>query len=628
MSSPSQLKIDNWGNFFMQRLNNLAKKDEYCDYTIRSTSDESFKVHRVVLNTCSDYFVSHPSSDTSMTMPVHLDFNAVKSVIMFMYTGQLHYTEDTRLALMEVADMLQVTVLLKLLESQSGVVVKKTTPKYQAPPLASTSKTHSAIALNQYRPAKKPVVVQGNTIHRSQPEHTPVSTFINTMKVKDVLSENKPMRFDCDVEDVPEFIEHSFELPSYDSAPLIKEENADSAKAMLKRSSNGELIDRSELIDSGNKKTPVIKCEPEKSSSPLSLSSKKLKILSDADPNNTNSKVVQEILKKFPQLLHSKGNIKLKIMSSTNQSQFESIIINTNNAVEKIVPPGSEVKEPLVTHKVKPDISNVKGPWSCNLCGTDASPLKLESYFKYRRHLVEKHNERVDTRVCEYCGHFSVRKSLQIHHMYTKHGIEPPKDFKIIKCEQCGFVATTDAHLKRHKIMDKLCSKPPTSKSDVNCYTCSECSRTFRSSLMLKGHLRNFHKIEEMATSSGSSTKELLISVIDNIPPGSKILAENKSLDKIEEVILNNDDDDDDVKETDDLVKDEIVYGEEATEVETVTLEDAVQVVKKKVKFSLPVELTDEWGDDFDDADTSKQEESGKEDENSDGKPSRIELDE
>lgn len=612
MSVPSQLKIDNWGNFFMQRLNNLAKKDEFCDYTIRSTSNESFKVHRVVLNTCSDYFVSHPNSDTSMTMPVHLDFNAVKSVIMFMYTGQLHYTEETRLALIEVADLLQVTVLLKLLESQSGIAVKKSTPKYQSP-LASTSKTHSEIALNQYKPAKKPVV-QNNSIVRSLPEHTPVSTFINTMKVKDVLSENKPMRFDCDVEDVPEFIENSFELPRYDSAPLIKQENVDSAKAMLKRSSNGELI------DNGNK-TQVLKSESENSSSPL-LSGKKLKILSDADPNNTNSKVVKEILKKFPQLLQSKGNIKLKIMSSTNQSQFESIIINTNNAVEKILPVGSEVREPLITHKVKPDISNIKGPWSCNLCGTDENPMKLESYFKFRRHLVEKHNEREDTRVCEHCGHFSVRKSLQIHHMYTKHGIQPPKDFKIIKCEQCGFVAMTEAHLKRHKALDKSCSKSSTPKSDVQCYSCGECSQTFRSSLMLKGHLRNFHKIEELVVPSGSSTKELLISVIDNIPPGSKILAENKSLDKIEEVILNNDDV---LKETDNLVKDEIVYNEEATEVETVTLEDAVQVEKKKVKFSLPIELTDEW-DDFDDADTSKKEESDKEDENRDGKPSRIEL--
>jgi len=616
MSVPSQLKIDNWGNFFMQRLNNLAKKEEYCDYTIRSPTNESFKVHRVVLNTCSDYFVSHPNSDTSMTMPMHLDFNAVKSVIMFMYTGQLHYTEETRLALIDVADMLQVTVLLKLLESQSNSIVKKSIPKYQLPSV-STSKTHSAIALNQYRPAKKPVI-QSNSVIRSLPEHTPVSTFINTMKVKDVLSENKPMRFDCDIGDVPEFIENSFELPRYDSAPLIKQENTDSAKAMLKRSSNGELIDDS------NNKMQVVKGDSENSSS-LSLPGKKLKILSDADPNNTNNKVVQEILKKFPQLLHKKGNIKLKIMSSTNQSQFESIIINSNNAVEKIVPIGTEVREPLITHKVKPDISNIKGPWSCSLCGTDANPLKLDSYFKYRRHLVEKHNEREDTRVCEYCGHFSVRKSLQIHHMYTKHGIEPPKDFKIIKCEQCGFVATTDAHLKRHKALDKSCCKPPpVPKSDVS-YTCSECSRTFRSSLMLKGHLRNFHKIEEMASSCAVSTKELLISVIDSIPPGSKILAENKSLDKIEEVILN---DDSVLKETNNPIKDEIIYSEEGTEVETVTLEDAVGVGKKKVKFSLPVDLTDDW-DDFDDSDTPpKKDESDKEDENSDGKPSRIDLDE
>lgn len=607
MTLPSQLKIDNWGNFFMQRLNNLAKKDEYCDYTIRSTSNESFKVHRVVLNTCSDYFVSHPNSDTSMTMPAHVDFNAVKSVIMFMYTGQIHFTGDNHISLLEVADMLQVSVLLKLLESQTGRT--RLNPKYNSPQ-ASSSKTHSAIALNQYRPAKKPIV-QSNLINRIPPEHTPASTFINTMKVKDILSENKPMRFDCDADDVPEFMENTFELPKYDSAPLIKQENADNAMAMLKRTSNGELVDK--II-----KSPVAKRESE--STPLSVG-KKLKIVSDTDPANSNSKVVEEILKKYPHLLQSKGNIKLKIMSSSDHSQFESIIINTPNSVEKIVPVGSDVKEPL-THKVKPDIMNTKGPWSCNLCGTDANPLQLESYFMFRRHLVEKHNEKEDTKVCQHCGHFTVRKILQVYHMYTKHNIPPPPEYKFPKCDQCGFVATTDIHLKRHKTLDKCSAKPQTPKPDVH-YTCNACSRTFRSSLMLKGHLRNFHKVDEMT--SISTTKELLISVIDNIPPGAKVLAENKSLDKIEEVVLN---DEDVLKQTEDETKDEVVYSEETTEVETVTLEDAAQEVNVNlVRPPIPDALTEEW-DDFDDVDTSKREENDKEDNNRIGKPCRIELDE
>lgn len=609
MAVPSQLKIDNWGNFFMQRLNNLAKKDEYCDYTIRSTTNESFKVHRVVLNTCSDYFVSHPNSDTSMTMPAHLDFNAVKSVIMFMYSGQLHYTEDSRTNLLEVADMLQVTVLLKLLESREGATkIRKSHVS-----LASTSRTHSAIALNQYRPAKKPSI-QSNISVRSPPEHTPASTFINTMKVKDVLSENKPMRFDCDADDVPEFIENTFELPKYDSAPLIKQENSNSTRAMLKRTSNGELISK-------NITTKVIKCEAQAVPSPIG---KKLKIVSDTDPENTNSKVVQEILKKFPHLLQSKGNIKLKIMSSNNQSQFESIIINTPNSVEKILPVGKDAKEPLTTHKIKPDIMNVKGPWSCNLCGTDTNPLQLETYLIFRRHLVVKHNEKEDTRVCEHCGHFSVRKSLQVHHMYTKHGIQPPAEFKFPKCEHCGFIATTEVHLKRHQTLEKCGSKLQVSKLEVNNYSCNECSRTFRSSLMLKGHLRNFHKVDE--TASGSSTKELLISVIDNIPPGSKILAENKSLDKIEEIVIN---DDDVLKQTDEnSVKDEIVFSEEVTEVETLTLEDAALEVKEKdIKPSVkePVDLTEDW-DDVDEGDVNKKTTSDKEDDDV-GKPCRIELD-
>lgn len=608
MALPSQLKIDNWGNFFMQRLNNLAKKDEYCDYTIRSTSNESFKVHRVVLNTCSDYFVSHPNSDTSMTMPGHLDFNAVKSVIMFMYTGQIHFTDDNRVDLLEVADMLQVSVLLKLLESQSGRI--KTNSKLNSPH-ASSSKSHSAIALNQYRPAKKPLI-QNNLINRSPPEHTTASTFINTMKVKDILSENKPMRFDCDADDVPEFMENTFELPKYDSAPLIKQENTDSAKAMLKRTSNGELVDK-------NIKTQVIKCETQSVPSPVG---KKLKIVSDTNPEKSNSKIVEDLLTKYPHLLSNKGSIKLKIMSSTDHSQFESIIINTPNSVEKILPVGTNVKEPLATHKVKPDIMNIKGPWSCTLCGTDANPLQLETYFMFRRHLVEKHNEKEDTRVCQHCGHFSVRKSLQVHHMYTKHNIPPPPEYKFPKCDQCGFVATTDVHLKRHKTLDKCSTKPQVSKPNVN-YTCNECSRTFRSSLMLKGHLRNFHKVEEMT--SGSTTKELLISVINNIPPGSKVLAENKSLDKIEEVVLN---DEDDLKQTEEEMKNDIVYSEETTEVETITLEDAAQEVNaNEVKPPIPTNLTEEW-DDFDDVDTSKKEDSDKEEDNRIGKPCRIELDE
>ncbi|XP_050540683.1 centrosome-associated zinc finger protein CP190 [Daktulosphaira vitifoliae] len=611
MAIPNQLKIDNWGNFFMQRLNNLAKKDEYCDYTIRSKNNESFKVHRVVLNTCSDYFVSHPNKDMSITMPDHLDFNAVKSVVMFMYTGQLLYTEDSRLALLEVADMLQVTVLLKLLESQSSVLKKQQSDYHSSP--ASTSRSHSAIALNQYRPAKKPIVLSNINV-RSPPEHTPASTFINTMKVKDVLSENKPMRFDCDIDDVPEFCENTFELPKYDSAPLIKQENTENAKAMLKRTANGDIIGKKE-----NEKPQVAKCDTK--FLPLSPAGKKLKIVSETDPENSNSKVVQEILKKFPHLLQSKGNIKLKIMSSTNQSQFESIIINTPNSVNKILPAGTNAKEPLTTHKVKPDIMNIKGPWSCNLCGTESNPLKLDSYYTYRRHLVEKHNEKEDTRICEHCGHFSVRKSLQIHHMYTKHNITPPAEYKFPKCDQCGFIATTDVHLNRHKTLNKCCSKPQSPKKDtINSYTCSECSRKFRSSLMLKGHLRNFHKFYESPKTSKS--KEIIIPVVDSasLPPGTKILAENKSNDKIEEVMLSNDESDV-LKEADELIKDESGEVEESAEVETITLEDAAQEVKEKIVK--PVDLTEEW-DDFDD-DTAKKTDSDKEDDNA--KPCRIDLD-
>lgn len=52
------------------------------------------------------------------------------------------------------------------------------------------------------------------------------------MKAKDVLRENKRMRFECDAGDVPEIMENTYELPKYNSAPLIKQKNTNTVEVM------------------------------------------------------------------------------------------------------------------------------------------------------------------------------------------------------------------------------------------------------------------------------------------------------------------------------------------------------------------------------------------------------------
>lgn len=521
MPKKVHLKIDNWDNVFMKRLNQLLQKDEHCDYNICSATHESFKVHRVVLNACSEYFFSLPNTDTSILIPAHLDFNVVKSIIMFMYTGQLKYTEESRMNVLEVAKMYKVTVLVKHLVSLFSE--KKSTTKCHLP-LTFMSGTRSALALKKYKPAKK--LYCNKLTVRPSPKYTATSTCINTTRAKDVLSENRPIRFECNAEDVPEFNENTFEVPKCDSAPIIKQDNIDSTKTMLKRTSNEVLIDK-------HNKTPQVQCDT-LTPSPNGL--KKLKMVSDANLENTNSEVVQDISKKIPHLLQSEDNTKLKILSRNNQSQFENVIINTFDSVEKMLSVSSDIEESLTMHEVKPDIMNIKGPWFCNLCGTDANPLHLESYFMFRRHLVEKHNQKEDAKVCEHCGHVSIYKNLQIHHLYTRHNIQPPAGIKLFKCDCCGFVAVTDFHLKRHQAMKKCSSKSQATYPGVH-YTCDLCSRTFFSGSMLKEHLINLHKIDERTTYLINQRD--LIWNLDNELSIAKLLAKNNCVDLTGEVLLN-----------------------------------------------------------------------------------------
>lgn len=334
MSIPIELKIENWGDIVIQHLYHLAKSDEYCDYTIHSTSNDSFKVHRVVLNACSNYFCSRPNTDSSIILPAHLDFNAVKSVIMFMYTGKLHYTEESHISLLEVATMFNMTLILKLLEIQ-GKVNNSTSNNYL--PLAVTSESQ-----NQWISAKKSV--SSELYFRSLSNLVPVSNPVNSMKVKDVLTENKPTQFECNAYALPVFINNTFELPKYDSAPLLKLENIDS-KVKLKRTSDGKLIDK-------NHKTPFINCGTQN----LSLTDKK--------QNNLKSNLNQEGLIKFPHLSQIKGNIELK-MDNTDQSQYGNIIINSSNSVEQLSLLGNNIKKPL---SYRPQVLKSFFYRSCSIC--------------------------------------------------------------------------------------------------------------------------------------------------------------------------------------------------------------------------------------------------------------------
>jgi len=61
------------------------------------------------------------------------------------------------------------------------------------------------------------------------------------------------------------------------------------------------------------------------------------------------------------------------------------------------------------------------------------------------------HAERIDARICEYCGQKASKRNLLLYHMYTKHGVQPPKNCTFPHCDRCDYVALSESLLTKHK---------------------------------------------------------------------------------------------------------------------------------------------------------------------------------
>ena len=80
--------------FFCYRLHDYYQKKEYTDLTLRFPHrNAQIKVHKAVVNACSDFFVKAESDglieNDQMDMPDMFLPELVSPAIRFMYTGRL-----------------------------------------------------------------------------------------------------------------------------------------------------------------------------------------------------------------------------------------------------------------------------------------------------------------------------------------------------------------------------------------------------------------------------------------------------------------------------------------------------------------------------------------------------------
>lgn len=127
-----QVRVDNWGIFFLQRLQMFFNKTDYCDLTLQFEGNVQLKVHRLVMNACTEYFQMLEQTcdmiDDVLIMPADLQADVVLPIVNFMYTGMLEFHMSLFDKLHKTAKLMNITVLTKLLDAQKAPVTT-TTPK-------------------------------------------------------------------------------------------------------------------------------------------------------------------------------------------------------------------------------------------------------------------------------------------------------------------------------------------------------------------------------------------------------------------------------------------------------------------------------------------------------------------
>uniref|UniRef100_A0A2A4IW28 Centrosome-associated zinc finger protein CP190 n=1 Tax=Heliothis virescens TaxID=7102 RepID=A0A2A4IW28_HELVI len=561
MSDVKQVKVDNWGIYFLQRLKHFFNRTDYCDLTLQFQDNAQLKVHRLVLNACTEYFELLERTcemyEDCLVMPDDLQADVVVPIVNFMYTGHLEFRQDLLERLYQTSQILNMPVLSKLLESHRIHLPPKTpthsysgAKRYNKQSEPKTTKTSTPASTNKRSYSKafdnsivykekrtyQTVTKADASINASYggraPSPVPVDLFTSR---RTALNDPRPTRYELPEElDTDNVFDNSFSNISYTSQPLMV--HPDTVKRYKAKRSNvfGEssgskklstmstldiveckkisskddsLFDDINTDQSFNNETDLFNAsylESEKDTNQLfdqildsneSSGGPKVTIEtkdSKAASNLDHARIISEVLKKYPHLVKSNKNIKLKILDplpgkSKKQSKASAPVyveekpVKLKKEVEDFTYETDILDSKQAAKLIAMGAENTKGPWICLICGTPGKALHFNSYYKFRRHLVDVHNEKPVSNICEYCGLRSLKRNYLLHHLYAQHGVQPPPQYHFPKCNLCSYIALTEGLLVKHKLSHK----------DIKNFRCNVCSAAFASSSQLLQHIQN-----------------------------------------------------------------------------------------------------------------------------------------
>ncbi|XP_065094302.1 centrosome-associated zinc finger protein Cp190 [Ochlerotatus camptorhynchus] len=255
----------------------------------------------------------------------------------------------------------------------------------------------------------------------------------------------------------------------------------------------------------------------EQKSSPGSSGSVKQITVKDESGNVDHAKIISEVLKKYPHLVKKNKNIKLKIMQKTSTAQstsggqgqsatagplkmevrtatpLKTDISMVRKATEVARAPAPNATSTPAPKKIDSKTmhaliakgaENMTGPWLCLRCGIDGRPISIPSYKAFRNHLIVKHKEKIDARICEHCGWKAEQRNPHLfYHWLTEHNIKSTIKFPV--CSECGHVAMNAPALQKHEEENHQ-------RGDLQ--QCIYCNKVFAKEMDLYEHMKSLHK--------------------------------------------------------------------------------------------------------------------------------------
>ncbi|ERL87679.1 hypothetical protein D910_05069 [Dendroctonus ponderosae] len=548
VETSKQVRLDNWGIYFLQRLQLFFSKTDYCDLTLQFEGNVQLKVHRLVMNACTEYFAfleqSYPAlEENTIMMPSDLQADVIVPIVNFMYTGMLEFHPSIYKKLYRAAEIMNMVVLIKLLEAQLMPGCKlpnKMKKDRDREPLDAVREPKEF----KKQPKPSPPLVNESTSPvpfkkvpwkrktSSLQSHPASATYSNTRWNSDPVERDsasmadntpKPTRFEWPDDLPPMAVYSSFDV-SLTSKPLWTEQDNHKSDHKVQQysrkrtsHSNDEDVDDpymdkdvniSQLDDSRDgsmKRKADIKASPSPKRVKISNQDDETIIsITTSNPSEVDhTKIVSEILKKYPDLVKKKKNIKLRISQSKPEQPSQiKVQVGREKSVSKPVEGSASTEKALVketkresavskessskdilSSRKKPKsvmfkADSEEGPWTCLECrGEEREGSKFVLYYLFRKHMTDQHQIEFDSSFCKYCGKVCSKEKLMIYHLYTKHGLKLPKDVTFPNCHTCPFIAVTNEQLATHLNTH--------GDEDVQCLN---CQLGFKSKKDLQGH--------------------------------------------------------------------------------------------------------------------------------------------